>query len=173
MPGICGENAGDVAWPLTPTVELPSEVPLPGVEQSGLEARFGPQTKNWTLPVTAPLAPERVAVSVTEPPSATEPELASVSKLGGVGATAEAFIERSWLPPEPSRSSTRMWYGEPLMAPALLPSPQLSCAPTWPPQAITTVSLVEVKEIVIDCWPAASLPPPRLTPVIEPFQIAK
>jgi hypothetical protein len=34
--------------------------------------------------------------------------------------TASAERERSWLPPDPSRSISRVWYGEPEMATAEL-----------------------------------------------------
>ena len=38
--------------------------------------------------------------------------------------TAAADSDRSWLPPEPSRSIKRVWNGEPVMAAAEFPKPQ-------------------------------------------------
>ena len=95
--------------------------------QSGLEPTFGPQTKNLTEPLTGPFAPERVAVSVTDWPVTTELLLAVVSKFAGIGRIDAAASERSWLPPLPSSEISRMWYGEPGIAPALEPRPQSIC----------------------------------------------
>jgi len=39
-------------------------MPVPPKLQSGFDAMFGPQTKNETMPVTAPFGPPSVAVSV-------------------------------------------------------------------------------------------------------------
>src|SRR5437660_5804030 len=122
---------------------------VPPAVQSGLEAA-GPQTKNLTVPVTAPFEPDRVAVSVTDWPSVIWPELAWVVKTAGTGRIAAAFSERSWLPPDPSRSSRRMWYGEPEIAPALLPAPQSIWEAMWPPQATRAVALVAVKLMVTE-----------------------
>src|SRR5438046_17703 len=49
--------------------------------------------------------------------------------------TASADSDRSWFPPEPSRSSSRMWYGEPGIAMAALSLPQSARDAMWPPQA--------------------------------------
>src|SRR4051812_32226436 len=51
--------------------------------------------------------------------------------------TASADSERSWLPPEPSRSISRVWYGDPGMATAELFAPQSFRVEMWPPQAST------------------------------------
>ena len=51
--------------------------------------------------------------------------------------TASADSERSWLPPAPSRSISRVWYGEPGIATAELSMPQSCRAAMWPPQART------------------------------------
>jgi hypothetical protein len=107
----------------------------------------GPQTKNLTVPVTGPFAPERVAVSVTVP--CAEPDLAHARlrcENGRDRQDPDAFNERSWLPSWASSSvSKRMWYGEPEIALALLPAPQSICEAMCPPQAITTVGSVAVK----------------------------
>ena len=51
--------------------------------------------------------------------------------------TASADSERSWLPPVPSRSIRRVWYGEPEIATAELLAPQSWRVAMWPPQART------------------------------------
>ncbi len=63
-----------------------------------------------------------------------------------------------------------MWYGEPEIAPALLPAPQSICEAMWPPQARRTVEFVAVKVTITVRLPAGSLAPYAM-PVIVPFQI--
>src|SRR5437773_4904717 len=123
-------------------------------------AMFGPQTKNLTEPLTGPFEPESVDVSVTDWLMTTELLLTVVSKVAGIGRIEAAASERSWFPPLPSSEIRRMWYGEPGIAPALLPRPQSICEPTWPPQASTTVAFEAVNLIVTLCWPLASEAPP-------------
>ena len=57
-------NASDVAWPAAIVTDPPTWVP-PDV-QTGFEFAAGPQTKNLTVPVTGPLGPDSVAVSVID-----------------------------------------------------------------------------------------------------------
>ena len=59
--------------------------------------------------------------------------------------TAAADSERSWLPPDPSRSSNRVWYGEPEMAMAEFAVPQSCRVAMWPPHARTGLAWVAVK----------------------------
>src|SRR3954469_13566937 len=63
--------------------------------------------------------------------------------------TAAADSERSWLPPEPSRAMSRVWYGEPEMFTAEFNSPQSARAAIWPPQARTGLATLAVKVIVM------------------------
>ena len=63
--------------------------------------------------------------------------------------TAELEVERSWLPPLPSRLSRRMWYGDPVIASADLFAPQSFRVATCPPQASTGVLVAAVKVIVM------------------------
>src|SRR5438034_10756497 len=63
--------------------------------------------------------------------------------------TASADNERSWLPPEPSRPTSRVWYGEPVMATAEFRSPQFGREAMWPPHARTGFATLAVKVIVI------------------------
>ncbi len=63
-----------------------------------------------------------------------------------------------------------MWYGEPEIEPALLPTPQSICEAMWPPQASSTVEFVAVKVTITERFPAASLLPYTMF-VIVPFQI--
>jgi hypothetical protein len=63
-----------------------------------------------------------------------------------------------------------MWYGEPGIEPAPVPTGHVISSATCPPQAKTTVSLLEVNVTVIDCCdPESSAAPPRATFVIVPF----
>ena len=74
------------------------------------------------------------------------------------GITAEDWSERSWLPPAPSRLSTRMWYGAPEILKAALPTPQSVSAAICPPQASTAVVAELIKRTLIDvcrCAPKA------------------
>src|SRR5438874_12327505 len=64
--------------------------------------------------------------------------------------TASLESDRSWLPPLPSMSSSRMWYGEPVIATADAPDPQSGRVAMWPPQARTGVATLVVKVSVID-----------------------
>ena len=63
--------------------------------------------------------------------------------------TASAESERSWLPPEPSRSIRRVWYGEPGMRPRNSPCPSPGATAMWPPHARTGLATLAVKVIVI------------------------
>src|SRR6266496_5761988 len=49
--------------------------------------------------------------------------------------TASADSDRSWLPPDPSRSMRRVWYGEPEIATAELFAPQFCRVEMCPPHA--------------------------------------
>src|SRR3954470_13451544 len=59
--------------------------------------------------------------------------------------TASADSDRSWLPPEPSRPMSRMWYGDPEIATAELFGPQSRRVETCPPHARTGFGLAAVK----------------------------
>src|SRR5262245_26089544 len=62
--------------------------------------------------------------------------------------TAAADSERSWFPPEPSRSINLVWYGDPGIATAELPSPQSARVAMCPPHASTGFATFAVKLIV-------------------------
>jgi hypothetical protein len=144
---------------------------VPPAEQSGFETRLGPQTKKETVPLTIPFGPASVARSVIDWPSEIDAALDCVVKVAGTGATAAAANERSMLPSPPlSRSSRRMWYGEPEIEPAALPRPQSICEAMWPPQASSTVELVAVNVTTTERLLAGSLLPYAMF-VIVPFQI--
>jgi hypothetical protein len=64
--------------------------------------------------------------------------------------TASLESERSWLPPEPSSPSNRMWYGEPEMVTAELVEPQSWRVEMWPPQASTGLLVVAVN-VSVSC----------------------
>ena len=74
--------------------------------------------------------------------------------------TASADSERSWFPPEPSRSIRRVWYGEPEIATAELSAPQSWRVAMWPPHASTGFATLAVKVIVI----CADLSPTKPVP---------
>ncbi len=78
--------------------------------------------------------------------------------------TAAADSERSWLPPAPSRSIRRVWYGEPEMATAELLRPQSLRLAMWPPQARTGLATMAVNVIVIrrELSPAGKHRPPPI-----------
>src|SRR5919198_5269613 len=87
--------------------------------------------------------------------------------------TASFEIDRSWLPPAPSRSMRRVWYGEPGIASAELFAPQSSRVETCPLHASTGFATLAVKAIVIraDVSPVKPLPSGyeyAPTPVIVP-----
>src|ERR1700741_4744285 len=63
--------------------------------------------------------------------------------------TASSLRERSWLPPDPFRSSRREWYGEPVIAIAELFWPQSWREAMWPPQASTGFATFDVNVIVM------------------------
>ena len=65
---------------------------------------------------------EGVAVKLNWVEPSGEACLMIVIDAGKITAAAES--ERSWLPPEPSRSMRRVWYGEPEIATAELAMPQ-------------------------------------------------
>src|SRR3954447_19504732 len=92
--------------------------------------------------------------------------------------TAAADSERSWFPPEPSRSSSRVWYGEPEIATAELPGPPSLRVAMCPPHASTGFARVAVKEMttLADLSPVNPVPVEyeyELTPVIVPPYILK
>src|SRR3954471_6331446 len=92
--------------------------------------------------------------------------------------TASAESERSWLPPDPSRSRSRVWYGEPEIATAELPRPQSLRVAMWPPHASTGFATLAVKLITMLADLSPENPPPfayvyELTPVIVPPYILK
>src|SRR5438552_3239916 len=74
--------------------------------------------------------------------------------------TASLDSDRSWLPPEPFRSTSRVWNGEPAIDTAELVAPQFSRVAMWPPQARTGLARVGVKVIVIraDLSPVKPVP---------------
>ena len=74
--------------------------------------------------------------------------------------TASAESERSWFPPLPSRSISRVWYGEPEIATAESSAPQSLRVEMWPPHASTGFATVAVKVIVIlaDLSPVKPVP---------------
>src|SRR4051794_5053441 len=63
--------------------------------------------------------------------------------------TASADSDRSWLPPDPSRSSSRVWYGEPEMVTAELPGPQFCRVAICPPHASTGFARAAEKVITM------------------------
>src|SRR5437867_7252018 len=91
--------------------------------------------------------------------------------------TASADSERSWLPPDPSRAISRVWYGEPEMATAELLAPQSARLEMWPPQARTGLATLVVKVTVMraDLSPAKPLPPsyeyPLTAVIVPPYSV--
>src|SRR6266536_1566420 len=77
--------------------------------------------------------------------------------------TASAESERSWLPPEPSRSTNRVWYGDPGMATHELFAPQSSRVEMCPPHASTGLAWVAVKviEMRLELSPVGKAVPPE------------
>src|SRR5436190_23939449 len=61
--------------------------------------------------------------------------------------TASAESERSWLPPDPSKSINRVWYGDPGIEIAELVRPQSCRVAMRPPQARTGLPTDAVKLI--------------------------
>ena len=77
-----------------------------------------------------------LSVKPNGPPVTPVPQaLLIVSEPGKMTAAAES--ERSWLPPEPSRSIRRVWYGDPEIATAEALTPQSNRVEMCPPQART------------------------------------
>ena len=74
--------------------------------------------------------------------------------------TASAESERSWLPPEPSRSIRRVWYGEPGNRNRELSAPQSIRVEMCPPQASTGLAWLAVNliEILADLSPVKPAP---------------
>ena len=69
--------------------------------------------------------------------------------------TASADKDRSWLPPFPSRSINRVWYGEPGIETAELLRPQSLLVAICPPQANTAVEFaVKVMVMRVELSPA-------------------
>ena len=87
------------------------------------------------------MAPEGALKVCVEPRHRLDGPL--MSHAGGA-ITAEACSERSWLPADPSTAISRVWYGEPLMAAAELPTPQSRPLAMCPPHASTTVEAFAV-----------------------------
>src|SRR4051794_1240279 len=77
--------------------------------------------------------------------------------------TASADREWSWLPPDPSRSISRVWYGEPEIETAELFAPHWERDAMCPPQASTASAEEAVKVIVIarDLSPVGNPAPPE------------
>ena len=73
---------------------------------------------------------------------------------------ASDFTDRSWFPPEPSRSRNRMWYGDPL---GCAPPSQSALDARCPPHASTTVAALAVKLIVSEVEELLALNEPSLT----------
>ena len=63
--------------------------------------------------------------------------------------TAAAERLRSWAPPEPSRDTKLVWYGDPEIVTAELTRPQSSLLEMCPPQARTAVDPLAVKLIAM------------------------
>src|SRR2546421_7493871 len=102
------------------------------------------------------LGGERGVLSVKPngPPVTPVPQaLLIVSEPGKMTAAAES--ERSWFPPEPSRSTSRVWYGDPGMVTAELVVPQSNRVEMCPPHASTGFATLVVKviEILADLSP--------------------
>src|SRR5947207_1310676 len=75
--------------------------------------------------------------------------------------TAELAVERSWLPPLPSRSTRLMWYGDPVIARAELSAPQSFRVAMCAPQASTAFADVAVKPILMTVELSPSYAPVR------------
>jgi hypothetical protein len=90
---VPGVKASDVTVTGLPVVVFTVPTWVPPVAQFGGEPE-GPQTKNVTLPVIEPVEPDRVALSVTDPPGEMLVGLAWVVMVGGA-ATAPAASDRS------------------------------------------------------------------------------
>jgi hypothetical protein len=87
--------------------------------------------------------------------------------------TASAERDRSCDPPDPSRSTRAVWYGEPEIATAELFKPQSERDEIWPAQASTGLSWAAVNVIVICAVLSPAKPDPSgyeyaLTAVIVP-----
>ena len=87
--------------------------------------------------------------------------------------TAPSESERSWLPPAPSRSIRRVWYGEPGMETAEFVRPQSAREAMWPPQASTGLATLAVKVTAIRADLSPTKPAPSayeygLTLVMSP-----
>src|SRR6266567_6385509 len=91
--------------------------------------------------------------------------------------TASADNERSWLPPDPSRSTRLVWYGEPEIATAELLAPQSCRVEMWPAHARTGFAWLALNVSVIEAEVSPTKPEGvcvyELTPVIVPPYIVK
>src|SRR4051812_43246345 len=100
-----------------------------------------------------------VAVKAKAVPLGASACLMTVTCAGKMTASAES--ERSWLPPEPSRSRRRLWYGEPEMEIAELPAPHAWRVAMCPAQASTGLATLAVNVITM----LADLSPVKPVPV--------
>src|SRR3954466_15849837 len=117
----------------------------------------------WVLAEVPSSTSEKLVSGVGEPVNEKEVEPFGVASLmiviepGKITASAES--ERSWLPPEPSRSMSRVWYGDPEMLTAAPVSPQSARVAMWPPQARTGLPTpVNVIVIRADLSPVKPVP---------------
>ena len=77
--------------------------------------------------------------------------------------TASAESDRSWFPPLPSRSMSRVWNGEPGMADAEFNAPQSDREAMWPPQASTGLAWLAENVMVMlrELSPVGKAAPPE------------
>src|SRR5215212_5161471 len=88
--------------------------------------------------------------------------VACLTTLIEPGKTTASFeSERSWLPPLPSRSTRRMWKGEPEMLTAERLAPQFGRVAMWPAQARTGFAPDAVNVIAIRADLSPLNPAPR------------
>src|SRR3954451_11444097 len=96
---------------------------------------------DFVLAVVPSSTSEKLVNGAGDAVNPNEAELSGVACFTTVSEpgkmTASADSERSWLPPPPSRLTSRVWYGEPEMATAELLGPQSGRVEMWPPQART------------------------------------
>src|SRR5574338_1706520 len=96
---------------------------------------------------------EKLLTGAGEPVKEKEVEPFGIASLmivrdpGKITASTES--ERSWLPPEPSRSTRLVWYGEPGIATAAAFAPQSARVEICPPQASTGLATLAVNVMVM------------------------
>src|SRR5262245_31866220 len=117
-----------------------------------------------------------VAVKLKAVELGTSACLITVTWAGKITASAES--DRSWFPPEPSRLSSRVWYGDPEIATAELFAPQSARVAMWPPHARTGSARLAVNVIASPADLSPTKPAPvgyvyELTLVIVPPYIVK